>query len=302
MCGVSTQTVSRVINNRPDVSAETRQAVEAAIARPDQPSAVAAARVAGRRRSGVVAGLGYFGVAQTLQHHREAQAAGYGVCQGDRARTPSTSGVIEFMVAHRVEGHHLRRAAARDERRQGPLAAAGGIAAHHLPEVRAVAGRLDDHDRQSRRSAAGHRAPPGTGPPPDRAHRRPARVERGPGPPRRLERDAPRGGLEPGQSSRQLVPGERRGEASNRCSAALRHHIEIFVGATRWRSASSRWRTLAASRSPTHIAIVGFGGLDGPPITPSLTTIVQPLYELGDSVSGDLAVANEAPGRGAVAA
>jgi hypothetical protein len=47
---------------------------------------------------------------------------------------------------------------------------------------------------------------------------------------------------------------------------------------------------------------VGFGGLDGPPITPSLTTIVQPLYELGDSVSGDLAVANEAPGRGAVAA
>ena len=42
MCNVSTQTVSRVINNRPDVAEKTRAAVEQMIARMGyQPSAVA---------------------------------------------------------------------------------------------------------------------------------------------------------------------------------------------------------------------------------------------------------------------
>ena len=69
MCGVSVQTVSRVINGRPDVSAETRAAVEAAIADVGfQPSAVARSLV--QRRSNtlglIAAGLRYFGVGQTL--------------------------------------------------------------------------------------------------------------------------------------------------------------------------------------------------------------------------------------------
>ena len=69
MCGVSVQTVSRVINRRPDVAPETRRAVEAAIAKTGfQPNAVARSLV--QRRSytlGVIAaGLPYFGVAQTL--------------------------------------------------------------------------------------------------------------------------------------------------------------------------------------------------------------------------------------------
>ncbi len=115
MCGVSTQTVSRVINKRPDVSPQTREAVEAAIAATGfQPSAVARSLV--QRRSQtlgvVVAGLRYFGVAQTLNGiTEEAQAAGYGApAQGDRQHRNG-----RHRAGHRLHdgapgrGHHLRR-------------------------------------------------------------------------------------------------------------------------------------------------------------------------------------------------
>lgn len=69
-CDVSTQTVSRVINNRPDVAAATRQRIEEAIAALDySPSAVARTLVA--RRSDAIgvllAGMGYTGTALTLR-------------------------------------------------------------------------------------------------------------------------------------------------------------------------------------------------------------------------------------------
>ena len=109
MCGVSTQTVSRVINERPDVSPGTRLAVEAAIAATGfRPSAVARSLVQGRSRTlgVVVAGLRYFGVAQTLNGiTEEAQAAGYGVLlkEIESTETVDIGPVIEFMIAHRVE-------------------------------------------------------------------------------------------------------------------------------------------------------------------------------------------------------
>ena len=109
MSGVSTQTVSRVINKRPDVSQETRAAVERLIAETGfQPSAVARSLV--QRRSQtlgvIVAGLRYFGVAQTLNGiTEEAQAAGYGVLlkEIESTDTVDIGPVIEFMIAHRVE-------------------------------------------------------------------------------------------------------------------------------------------------------------------------------------------------------
>ncbi|HEY6634149.1 MAG TPA: LacI family DNA-binding transcriptional regulator [Acidimicrobiia bacterium] len=68
--GVSTQTVSRVINNRPDVATDTRERIEAAIATLGySPSAVARTLVARRSNTiGVLlAGMGYTGTVSTLR-------------------------------------------------------------------------------------------------------------------------------------------------------------------------------------------------------------------------------------------
>jgi LacI family transcriptional regulator len=99
-----------VINKRPDVSPETRAAVEAAIAEHGfQPSAVARSLV--RRRSqmiGVIAaGLKYFGVAQTLNGvTEEAETSGYSIILKELAsfELPDIVPVVEFLLAHRVEG------------------------------------------------------------------------------------------------------------------------------------------------------------------------------------------------------
>ena len=67
--GVSTQTVSRVINDRPDVSTETRERIQNVIAEMDyRPSALARSLISQRSYTlGVVtAGLKYFGPSRTL--------------------------------------------------------------------------------------------------------------------------------------------------------------------------------------------------------------------------------------------
>ena len=110
MTGVSTQTVSRVLNKRPDVSPETRRTVEAAIAEHGfRPSAVARSLV--QRRSqmiGVIAaGLKYYGVAQTVNGVAEAcEASGYSIILKELASfdVPDFVPVVEFLLAHRVEG------------------------------------------------------------------------------------------------------------------------------------------------------------------------------------------------------
>lgn len=108
--GVSTQTVSRVINHRPDVSPETRAAVEAAIALHGfQPSALARSLVQRRSRMiGVIAaGLRYFGVAQTLNGMaEECEATGYSIILKELASfdVPDIVPVLGVLHAHRVEG------------------------------------------------------------------------------------------------------------------------------------------------------------------------------------------------------
>jgi DNA-binding LacI/PurR family transcriptional regulator len=110
MCGVSTQTVSRVINRRPDVSADTRRAVEAAITSVGfQPSAVARSLV--QRRSytlGVIAaGLRFYGVSQALNGiTEESEASGYALLLKELRsfQPPDIVPVVDFLSAHRVEG------------------------------------------------------------------------------------------------------------------------------------------------------------------------------------------------------
>lgn len=109
-CNVSTQTVSRVINKRPDVAPETRALVERTIAELGyRPSALARSLV--RQRSYtlgvIIAGLKYVGVSQTLNGiAEEAEQSGYGVFLKELPRfdTPNILPVIEALTAHHVEG------------------------------------------------------------------------------------------------------------------------------------------------------------------------------------------------------
>jgi LacI family transcriptional regulator len=110
MCSVSTQTVSRVMNKRPDVSPETREAVEKAIAEMGyQPSALARSLVQQRSHTlGVItAGLKYVGVSQTLNGITEqCEASGYALLVKELPRfdTQDIMPVIDALIAHHVEG------------------------------------------------------------------------------------------------------------------------------------------------------------------------------------------------------
>lgn len=110
MCKVSTQTVSRVINNKPDVSEDTRQAVQSAIATMGyQPSMIARGLVKQRSNTiGVIlAGLRYIGVSQVLNGiTEECESSGYALLIKELPSftTSNIVPVIEFLMAHQVEG------------------------------------------------------------------------------------------------------------------------------------------------------------------------------------------------------
>ncbi len=110
ICKVSTQTISRVINHRPDVSPETRELVEKAIAEMGyRPSALARSLVQQRSYTlGVIlAGLKYVGVSQTLNGITEqCEESGYALLTKELPRfdTPDIVPVIEALIARHVEG------------------------------------------------------------------------------------------------------------------------------------------------------------------------------------------------------
>ena len=110
MCNVSTQTVSRVMNKRPDVSPDTREAVEKAIAEMGyQPSALARSLVQQRSYTlgVIVAGLNYVGTSQTLNGITEqSENSGYSLLLKELQSfdTPDIVPVIESLIAHHVEG------------------------------------------------------------------------------------------------------------------------------------------------------------------------------------------------------
>jgi len=108
--GVSTQTVSRVINERPDVSPETRKRVQDIIDRLGyQPSALARSLI--RQRSytlGVVtAGLKFIGPSRTLNGITgAAEALGYSLLLKEQPRFDSNdvSAVFQKLLARHVDG------------------------------------------------------------------------------------------------------------------------------------------------------------------------------------------------------
>jgi len=108
--GVSTQTVSRVINNRPDVSPETRKRVQEVIDQLGyQPSALARSLI--RQRSytlGVVtAGLKYIGPSRTLSGITgAAERAGYSLLLKElpNFNTNNVGPLFQTLVSRHVDG------------------------------------------------------------------------------------------------------------------------------------------------------------------------------------------------------
>ncbi|GAC1642194.1 MAG: LacI family DNA-binding transcriptional regulator [Herpetosiphon sp.] len=110
LCNVSTQTISRVLNNRPDVATQTREAVEKVIAETGyQPSSLARSLVQQHSFTlGVItAGVGYIGVSQTLNGiTEECEASNYTVLLKELPRfdVPDIVPIIDSLIARQVDG------------------------------------------------------------------------------------------------------------------------------------------------------------------------------------------------------
>jgi LacI family transcriptional regulator len=108
--GVSRQTVSRVLNNRPDVSPETRKRIKEIIEKLDyQPSAIARSLSLKKTYTfGVVtAGLKYLGPSRTLSGiTREADELGYGLLLKELASfsANNVSPLLQWFQSHHVDG------------------------------------------------------------------------------------------------------------------------------------------------------------------------------------------------------
>jgi LacI family transcriptional regulator len=107
---VSSQTVSRVINNRPDVADETRQRVRQAIEELNyQPNAIARSLIQQRSLTlGVItAGLQFIGPSQTLNGiAKQAEEMGYSLLLKElpHFRSNNTKPLINTLLARQVEG------------------------------------------------------------------------------------------------------------------------------------------------------------------------------------------------------
>ncbi|GAP21836.1 LacI family DNA-binding transcriptional regulator [Leptolinea tardivitalis] len=108
-CGVSTQTISRVINDRIDVSSTTREKILAVMQEMDyQPSALARSMRQNSKTLGViVAELRFVGISSTLNGITQAaDARGYSLMLKELPSFDSMEmqPLIQSLIAHRVEG------------------------------------------------------------------------------------------------------------------------------------------------------------------------------------------------------
>jgi len=108
--GVSTQTVSRVLNNRPDVSAETRERIQSIILNLGySPNVLARSLIQGRSHTlGVVGyGLSYYGPSRVLTGiERRGNELGYSLLLG-LLRDPETNNgeeIFRSLLARQVDG------------------------------------------------------------------------------------------------------------------------------------------------------------------------------------------------------
>lgn len=301
MTGVSTQTVSRVLNKRPDVSPETRLAIETVIAELGfQPSAVARSLV--QRRSHmigiIVAGLKYFGVGQTINGMaEEAEAAGYALILKELAsfEVPDIVPVVDFFVAHRVDGiifappqlgQNIRHV-----QDQLPPSAPPVIFLKAEPSARFTSVGIDNLD--AARIMTRHLIALG--------RRRIAHIT---GPlDWREARDRRDGwlealaeaGLEPGPVASGDWFSASGGPALEQILAQDPGIDGLFAGNDQMALGALRVANRRGIRIPEDLAVVGFDGLlEAADFTPSLTTIRQPLAEIGRIAVRELVASLEA--------
>jgi LacI family transcriptional regulator len=308
MCGVSTQTVSRVINKRPDVSPETRAAVEAAIASVGfQPSAVARSLV--QRRSQtigiVVAGLKYFGVAQTLNGiTEESEASGYALLLKELSSydDAEVGRVVEFLLGHRVEGIIF----VAPEMGSNIASVAAGLPASYPPivflksEPSPMFSSIMIDNYGGARLATEHLLALG--------RRRIAHLA---GPLAWREAAARREGWQDALRDAGVAAGPvAAGNWSSASGeAAFEQLLEeapdldgVFAANDQMALGVLHGANRRGIAIPDDLAVVGFDGLiEGAQFSPSLTTVSQPLGELGQlAVRELLGLLDEEPGHGVV--
>ena len=295
MCGVSVQTVSRVINGRPDVSAETRATVEAAIAEVGfQPSAVARSLVHQRSNTigVIVAGLPFFGVAQTLNGITErSEASGYALLLKELSTYDASDivPVVEFLVAHRVDGIIFAapelETNVRSAQAQLPAASPPIVFLKSQPSTTYPTIGIDNH--AGARLATRHLLALG--------RRRIGHVS---GPLEwREARDRRAGWLDALREAGTAAGPRFEGNWS---SASGRFAFEqmlavqpdldaIFVANDQMALGVLHVAHARGIRVPDDLAIVGFDGMDeAADFTPSLTTVNQPLQALGSMAVDEL--------------
>jgi LacI family transcriptional regulator len=108
-CGVSTQTISRVLNKKVDVSSATREKILAVMEEMDyQPSALARSMRLQTKTIGVIiAGLHFFGISTTLTGITQAaEARGYNLMLKELPSFDSMEmqPLIQSLTAHQVQG------------------------------------------------------------------------------------------------------------------------------------------------------------------------------------------------------
>jgi LacI family transcriptional regulator len=299
MCGVSTQTVSRVINGRPDVAPETRRAVEAAIASVGfQPSAVARSLV--QRRSNtlgvVAAGLRFFGVSQTLNGITEAcEEAGYALLLKELRsfEAPDIEPVIDMVEGIIFDGSQLRTSARLVQERL-PVTCPPVVFLKCEPSPSFTTIGIDNYGGE--RALTEHLIAGG--------RRRIGYIS---GPLERLEARQRHEAWLDTMRTAHLEPGpfaegnwsSTSGEAGCAALLAADPGLDAIVAANDQMALGVLHAASARGiRVPDDLAVVGFDGLpESAQFIPALTTVSQPLRELGiTAVQQVLAQVNGDPG------
>jgi DNA-binding LacI/PurR family transcriptional regulator len=305
--GVSMQTVSRVLNNRPDVAPETRQRVQEVIDRLNyQPNAIARSLVSSRTRTlGLLTAdfSDYFFTQVIAGAEVEARKHNYFLMLGSTERNPQDEPeYLRLLTERHVEGILFARPSTEPDNRHLAQLLRDGVpvvtTAYYLPEEMLTVVDVDNVDggRQATRCLL------------ENGHRRVAMIT---GPfAWRSVKDRARGyvlaleeagwtvnpGLimegdwsyESGYRAMQLLLG--RESTGPSFTALFAQNDRMAIGAIRALNEAGR-------RVPHDVSIVGYDDIPGAGYcTPPLTTIRQPMQELGALATRLLIQAIEKPG------